>query len=437
MTNIVSMKVRKASSMKGTPKLPGDKSISHRSAMLASIALGQTRISNYSTSLDCSATLKCLTDLGVQIEQVEEDTIVSGVGVSGLSAPAAALDCGNSGTTMRLLAGILSGQNFESTLSGDESLNRRPMERIVRPLSEMGAAISSFSGHAPLRIRGRHPLRAIDYATPVASAQIKSAVLLAGLYADGVTTVTESEKTRDHTERMLELFGISVERGGPDGNSISIKAGQPISPGGFTVPADISAGAFFMVGAACLPDSDVTLLGVGMNPSRSAIIKVLNGLGVMTETAGLEDRSNEPTATIRIRGGLQGNGLGGPARISGPLIPNLIDEIPILAILGTQLSDGLEVRDAAELRHKETDRISAIVNNLKLMGADITEFPDGFAVGPSSLAGTRVDAYGDHRIAMAFAIAGLLADGETEIAGAECADVSFPGFFDTLDDLLT
>ena len=436
MTNIVSMKVRKASSIIGTPKLPGDKSISHRSAMLAAIALGDTRITNYSASLDCSATLKCLADLGVKITRVEGDVIVSGVGVSGLSSPTLPLDCGNSGTTMRLLAGILSGQEFESVLSGDDSLNKRPMERVVQPLSKMGATITSSEGHAPLKIRGRNPLKAIEYATPIPSAQIKSAVLLAGLYADSDTTVTESEKTRDHTERLLELFGLSVERGGPDRHSVSVKAGQPISPGILTVPADISAGAFFMIGAACMPGSEITLSGVGMNSSRSAIIKVLDGLGINTDITDLQEQSNEPTATIRIRGGIQMRGLGGPARLSGPLIPNLIDEIPILAVLGTQLADGLEVKDAAELRHKETDRISAIVTNLKLMGASVTEFPDGFFVEASKLTGANIESFGDHRIAMAFAIAGLLAEGETEILGAECVDISFPGFNDILNDLL-
>ena len=430
------MRLSTASTMRGEPTLPGDKSISHRAAMMSAIAIGETRISNYSASDDCSSTLKCLADLGVSVKNDREDIVVTGVGVTGLSRPSGPLDCGNSGTTMRLLAGILAGQDLDSTLTGDASLNKRPMKRIAEPLAQMGAAISLSHGHAPINIEGRNPLRAINYVTPIASAQIKSAVLLAGLYADGPTSVVEPEATRDHTERMLRHFGIAVTRPETGRHSISIAPGQPRSPGVFHVPADLSAGAFFMIGAACLPNSDITLRHVGVNPTRTAIIKVLKGLGVSVDLADEVERSGEPTATIRIKGGIDTKGTGGPARISGPLIPNLIDEIPILAVLGTQLPDGLEVRDASELRHKETDRITAIVSNLRRMGAEVVELPDGFDVKESRLTGARVESFGDHRIAMAFAIAALMADGETEIAGAECVDISFPGFFDTLNSVL-
>ncbi len=422
--------------MKGVPRLPGDKSISHRAALISAIATGETRINNYSASADCTSTLQCLKDLGVPVEVDSGSVVVTGVGRSGLSRPEGLLDCGNSGTTIRLLAGILAGQKFDSTLTGDSSLRSRPMERITAPLTEMGASITSTEGKAPLKIQGRDPLRAIDYRLPIASAQIKSAVLLAGLNADGVTTVVEKAPTRDHTERMLEWFGMSVGREERDGMRISVSNGQPVSPGLLKVPADLSAGSFFMVGAACLPGADITLEGVGMNTTRSAIVDVLKNLGVAVEIIESSVECNEPVATIRVRGGLGNPSNDLPSQINGTIIPNLIDEIPILAVLGTQLPNGLEVRDASELRHKESDRISSIVRNLKLMGADVTEYADGFHIKPSQLIGARLESYGDHRIAMAFAIAGLLADGETEIAGAECSEVSFPGFFQTLQGVV-
>lgn len=430
------MKLKRASVVFGTPELPGDKSISHRAALIAAIAEGETRIQNFSASADCVSTLNCLRNLGVRIKVKGSEVAVVGVGKTGLRRSNTPLDCGNSGTTIRLLAGILAGQDFESSLTGDDSLKSRPMERISTPLTQMGASVVSTDGHAPLKIQGRNPLNPIEFRLPVASAQIKSAILLAGLHANGETTVIESAPTRDHTERMLELFGIEVRSEDRDGKRISIRGGQPVSPGDMKIPADISAGSFFMVAAACMPGSDITLRNLGVNPTRSAIVDVMKRLGVEIDILNVDNQCNEPTATVRIRGGLQATRENVPARISGAFIPNLIDEIPILAVLGTQLANGLEVRDASELRHKESDRISSIITNLKLMGAEVTEFSDGFYVKSSNLRGARIDAYSDHRIAMAFAVAGLLADGETEIEGADCAAVSFPGFFEILQGVV-
>ncbi|MEO6050174.1 MAG: 3-phosphoshikimate 1-carboxyvinyltransferase, partial [Pyrinomonadaceae bacterium] len=337
------------------------------------------------------------------------------------------------GTTMRLLAGILAGQNFESTLTGDESLQKRPMKRIIEPLSKMGAAIVSDDFKAPLKISGKSPLRSIEYQPPVASAQIKSCLLLAGLNSAGVTTVIESIQTRDHTERMLKWFGVdvTVDKGESD-TRISVSGDAMLTANDLLVPSDISAAAFFMVAAACLEGSDITIPNVGLNPSRRAIFDVMQNLGANIELLESDEKCNEPIGSIRICGGIKYTETSAPPALRGSIIATLIDEIPILAILGTQLMDGLEVRDAAELRVKESDRIAAVVENLRRMGANVTEFPDGFKVEQSDLKGAVIDSFGDHRIAMAFGIAGLLAEGDTEISGSECADISFPGFFETL-----
>ena len=417
----------------GNIDLPGDKSVSHRSAMIAALAEGQTRIENFAASADCASTLACIEDLGVEIERDTGTVIVKGVGKSGFTKPPKPLDCGNSGTTMRLLSGILAGQNFESELIGDVSLQTRPMKRIIEPLAQMGAVIYSDEGKAPLTITGKRPLHAIEYQPPVASAQIKSCVLLAGLYSDGKTSVIEPVQTRDHTERMLRWFGVDVGSEEVEtGMRISVSGDQALTARDLVVPSDISSAAFFMVAAACLAGSDITMPNVGLNPSRRAIFDVLHTLGANLDILESDEQCNEPVAAIRVRGGLTQTDTLPPPVLRGSIIANLIDEIPILAILGTQLYDGLEIRDADELRVKESDRISAVVENLTRMGANITEFPDGFKVERSNLRGAVIDSFGDHRIAMAFAIAGLLARGETEIIGAECADVSFPGFFETL-----
>lgn len=356
--------------------------------------------------------------------------IIEGAGKEGLKAPAADLDCGNSGTTMRLLAGMLAGQNFHSGLTGDGSLKKRPMGRVVEPLERMGASIESTDGKAPLKIAGRAPLSPIEYITPVASAQIKSCVLLAGLYAAGKTTVIEREPTRDHTERMLSYLGVEVAHNRvAEGNAISVSGEARLTARDMKIPGDISASAFFIVATACLTGSEITVRDVGLNPSRTGIFEVLRGFGVNIGVENNREVCGEPVADLSITSGMTP----GHPLIAGSVIPNIIDEIPILAIFGTQLEHGLEVRGAAELRVKECDRIHAIVENLRRMGADVEEFPDGFRIGRSRLKGAAIETFGDHRIAMAFAVAGLMAEGNTSIEDAACAAVSFPAFFEMLD----
>jgi 3-phosphoshikimate 1-carboxyvinyltransferase len=426
------MKLSRASSINGVVASPGDKSISHRAALLAAIANGKTRISNFATGADCSATLNCLAALGVKIECDSQTVNITGSGKYGLNQPLQNLECGNSGTSLRLLAGILAGQDFTSTLVGDASLQSRPMRRIIAPLSEMGASILSNSNNncAPLTITGSR-LKAIEYKLPIASAQIKSCVLLAGLYANGETTVIELTPARDHTERMLEWFGVNVR---VENLRISVSGNSRLTAHDIEIPGDISAAAFFIAAAVCLEGSDITLPRVGANPTRRAFFDLLLDLGAKIELSDEREISNEPVATIRVRGGLPKT----TERlvVSGERIANLIDEIPVLAVLGTQIDGGLEVRDAAELRAKESDRIAAICENLRRMNAKVVEYDDGFRVYRSDLKASKIKTYGDHRIAMAFAIAALLADGKTEIKDAECVAVSFPGFFETLRSVI-
>ncbi len=428
------MLIRPAKCVRGEIALPGDKSISHRAAIIAAMAEGESRIDNFATSADCAATLECLRELGVSIRQKAATVWVDGVGKSGFGVSDKPLDCGNSGTTMRLMAGVLAGQNFDSVLTGDDSLQRRPMGRIMEPLSKMGAEIESANGRAPIKIHGVNPLGSISYELPVASAQIKSCILLAGLNGNGETTVIEPIPTRDHTERMLRWFGVDVREAsiGDTGKRICLSGDTRLTAADMTVPSDISAAAFFLIAACCLEDSDITVRNVGLNSTRGAVIDILRRFGADIRFENQGEQNNEPVGDVRVIAGLTART---EPLIKGDVIANLIDELPILAILGTQLEKGLEVRDAAELRVKETDRIAAIVENLRRMGAEAEEFEDGFKVRKSKLTGARVESFGDHRIAMAFAVAGLLADkGETEIIGAECVDVSFPGFFETLQD---
>jgi 3-phosphoshikimate 1-carboxyvinyltransferase len=433
---MISKKVNQASFLNGTVLLPGDKSISHRAAMFAAIANGTTRIGNFATSADCSSTLECLGALGVSHSRVGNTITMHGVGKCGFTPPTHDLDCGNSGTTMRLISGILAGQNFASTLIGDNSLQSRPMKRIIEPLGLMGSIIHSHEGKAPLTINGITPLKAIEYQPPVASAQIKSCVLLAGLHADGRTTVIEPVQTRDHTERMLAWFGVDVTiETTENGKRISVSSESELTARDLVVPSDISSAAFFMVAAACLPGSQVTMPNVGLNPSRRGVLDAMINLGADIEVIDSAENSNEPTATIIAKGGLKTTP--GENILSGEIIANLIDEVPILAILGTQLDGGIEIRDAGELRVKESDRIATVVNNLRKMGALVDEFPDGLKVARSELHGAEIDSHHDHRIAMAFAVAGLLAEGETTIHGADAADVSFPGFFETLASVIS
>ena len=427
------MKVRPANRLSSEIMLPGDKSISHRAVMMGSIADGETRISNIATSADCASTIECFRGLGISIERDGRDVVIHGKGKNGLQEPDAPLDCGNSGTTMRLVAGILAGQPFDSILTGDESLRSRPMKRIIDPLTAMGGQVESVDGRAPLTIQGRE-ITGIQYRPPVASAQIKSCVLLAGLFASGETTVIETTPTRDHTEITLRQFGVDAEVSRQaEATRISVTGDAKLQGTAVNVPGDISSAAFFMVAAASLAGSRLKLVNVGLNPTRSAVIELLRKLGVRVTIDSYSRSVGEAAGDVTIEGGIE---RGESANVlSGAIIANVIDELPVLAVLGTQLEQGLEVRDARELRVKESDRIASVVTNLRKMGADVEEFDDGFRVARSRLTGADVDSFGDHRIAMAFAVAGLLADGETTINGAECVDVSFPGFFDVLAEV--
>jgi 3-phosphoshikimate 1-carboxyvinyltransferase len=426
------MQLTSVNFLKGKLAMPGDKSISHRAGILAAISKGTTQIENFAASADCSSTLRCLSDLGVELERNGSTVVINGVGKKGLTQPKDPLDCGNSGTTIRLMSGVLSGQNFESVMTGDGSLQQRPMKRVIEPLSLMGAAIGSNGGCAPLKIYGGE-LDAVEYRLPMASAQIKSCILLAGLNANGKTTVIEPTPTRDHTERMLSWFGVEVdEETTPDGRRLTISGDKELTAKDFLVPGDVSSSAFFMVAAACLPGSSIELENVGLNPSRTAVIDALKRFGARIEILNERIQCNEPVGDILVTGGLDQSARPGKKLLSGDVIANLIDEIPILAVFGTQLDGGLEIRDARELRVKESDRIKTVVTNLRAMGAEVTEYEDGLRVERSDLKGAEIDCFGDHRIAMAFAVAGLLASGETGIIGSECAGVSYPRFFDDL-----
>lgn len=440
------MRIKPARRIRGQIVMPGDKSVSHRAAVLAAIARGESRLSNFSSGEDCASTLRCLAELGVVIRRSGVDVHITGAPGS-LQAPRSHLDCGNSGTTMRLLSGVLAATDFTSTLTGDSSLRRRPMKRIVEPLMLMGAQIFSDDGRPPLRIEGRRGLHAISYRMPVASAQVKSCILFAALAANGCTTVVEPQTTRDHTERMLGCFGVAVERhaksaAGGAATVISLEGpAQPVACSG-TVPGDMSSAAFFVAAAAMLPGSRLEIRDVGLNPTRAAFLPIVNALGAdVRAEAGDEGgcaRFNEPAGNIVVQGAVSLVPAEANASmvICGGVIPQVIDELPLLAVLGTQVSGGLSIRDAAELRHKESDRISTTVANLRAMGAEVEEYHDGLAVGgPVRLRGARIDAHGDHRIAMAFSIAALAASGESEIAGAECVNISFPEFFQLLGSI--
>jgi len=420
--------VRPARAVRGVVRIPGDKSISHRYAMLAAIAEGTSRFQNFSAARDCASTLDCVGKLGCEWKRGQDKdkdgdgTIeVHGVGPR-LNAPAEILDCGNSGSTMRMLSGILAGQPFTSELRGDESLSRRPMTRIMTPLSEMGARISSSEGgRPPLKIHGG-PLKAIHYKPEVASAQVKSCVLFAGLFADGETVVEEPMRTRDHGEIALRAFGAEVER---TGNASRIVGGQRLHPIEAHVPGDLSSAAFFLCAAALFPGSQITLPGILLNPTRARLLDILVPMGLKVSVAHLEEHQGELVGTIEARGA-EWKG----AVIAGADTAALIDEIPVLAAVAPYTAGGLEVRDAQELRVKESDRIAAVAVNLRKMGAEVEERPDGMRIpGSQHLHGAELDSFGDHRIAMAFAVAALRAEGETTIHGADAAGVSYPTFF--------
>jgi 3-phosphoshikimate 1-carboxyvinyltransferase len=426
--------IRPAKFLTGGVDLPGDKSISHRYAMLAGLAEGTSELRHFSAAADCHSTLACMQALGAEIE-TEKDTVrITGHGPRGLRESRKALDAGNSGTTMRLLAGILAGQRFSSKLTGDASLQKRPMRRVVAPLREMGADIRAREDNfAPLEIRSAN-LHPIDYQMPMASAQVKSAVLLAGLFADGVTSVTEPARTRDHTELALEEFGAHVEKNGRtvrvhglDGKTGSTQ----LRARTLDVPGDLSSAVFFIAAASLLPDSNILIHNVGLNPTRTAILDLFVEMGASISMVSLKTSHGEVIGDLSVKGAPLKGGV-----IEGQRIPLVIDELPMLAALGPYTEQGIEFRDAAELRVKESDRIAALAENLRRMGAKVKERPDGLRVegrkaGP--LHGAEIEPRGDHRIAMAFAMAALAADGTTVIRDADCAAVSFPTFFQELD----
>jgi 3-phosphoshikimate 1-carboxyvinyltransferase len=421
-------RISPASAITGAITLPGDKSISHRYAMLAAIAEGRTRIHNYSTGADCASTLGCVRALGIPVEREATEVTVSGRGLDGLQPPSETLDAGNSGSTIRMLSGILAAQPFASRIAGDESLSRRPMQRIIQPLEAMGASIAAREGRfPPLEIHSAR-LHSIDYTLPVASAQVKTCLLLAGLFADGTTVVREPARTRDHTEIALREFGAAVD---VRGRVISVESRPRLRPLDLTVPGDLSSAAFFLVAALLLPGSHIVIEGVGLNPTRSELLDCLIAMGADLRVRNLALGAGEPSGDIEVR---HSRILGGV--IEKDLTAALIDEIPVLAVLGAASQDGLIVRNAAELRVKETDRIATVAENLGRMGVAVEVFPDGLRVpGRQKFRAAELDSFGDHRIAMAFAVAALAAGGESTICGAEAAAVSFPEFFDLLDGL--
>ena len=424
-------RIRPARAFRGILTLPGDKSISHRSAILAALAEGKSEIFNYSPAADCESTLKCLRGLGVNIEEKGSAIVVDGKGLTGWAKPRKALDAGNSGTTIRLLAGALAGQEFASELTGDSSLRRRPMRRVMEPLRQMGAKIEARQDEfAPLSIHGG-ALRAIDYVPQVASAQVKSAVLLAGLFAEGETTVHEPVHTRDHTELALREMGAAIVR--QDG-AVRLQGRPKLKGRQVIVPGDLSAATFFLAATLVVPDSELIIQGVGLNPTRTAILDFLASMGAPVSVVAVASRDGELAGDINVHHGSIKGG-----KISGALTARLIDELPMLAALGPYTEEGIEIRDAKELRVKESDRIAAMSENLRKMGAEVEEFPDGLRVGGRAagrLRGATIDPHEDHRIAMAFAIAALGAEGETVIRDPGCVAISFPRFFELLENLL-
>ncbi|HPT25658.1 MAG TPA: 3-phosphoshikimate 1-carboxyvinyltransferase [Bryobacteraceae bacterium] len=411
--------------LKGTVEMPGDKSISHRYAMLASVAEGESVISNYSSGADCHSTLRCLRALGVSMMIDGREVRIQGRGLNGYAAPSGDLDAGNSGSTIRMLSGLLAGQKFTSRLCGDESLSKRPMQRIMTPLAQMGARLGARDGKfPPIEIEGGE-LRPIDYAMPVASAQVKSCILLAGLHADGETVVREPATTRDHTEVALHEFGAEVVTG-PGWAKVRGKA--KLRARELRVPGDLSSAAFFLVAGAIVPGSELIIAGVGLNPTRAALIDFLVAAGAEIRVLDIGMRNGEPVGDLLVKASSLKGG-----EISGSLAASLIDEIPVLSVLGAVSENGLVVKDAAELRIKETDRIATMADNLGRMGVKIETAPDGFTVpGRQRFGRATVDSFGDHRIGMACAIAALRAEGDVEIENAEAASVSFPEFWDTL-----
>jgi 3-phosphoshikimate 1-carboxyvinyltransferase len=420
--------IHPARNLIGTLRLPGDKSISHRYALLGGLAEGISRFRNFSTGADCASSLACMQQMGAKVTRSAD--LVEVEGCAGmLTSPGVTLDCGNSGSTMRMLTGLLAPQAGEFQLEGDASLNRRPMERVRKPLLEMGATINLTDGHAPVQIHGA-TLHGITYRTPVPSAQVKTALLLAGLQAKGSTTVSEAVRTRDHGELALRAFGAEVRR---TTDSVTIAGGQKLHGIEATIPGDMSSAAFFLCAAALFPESSLLFDQLGMNPTRATLLDVLTGLGAKINVLNLEENQGELIGTVQLTAPVQGLG---STEIRGPLAAQLIDELPVLAAIAPYTRGGIRIRDARELRVKESDRIALVARNLRAMGATVEEFEDGLDVpGGQQLHGGVVDSDGDHRIAMAFAIAALRAEGDTLIVGADAAAVSFPEFFHLLEQV--
>jgi 3-phosphoshikimate 1-carboxyvinyltransferase len=431
-----SLTITQGGFFQGTLSVPGDKSVTHRAIMLSALADGETRITGYCRGDDCLRTLQAFRAMGVEIDESPDALRVSGKGLWGLTEPDRPIDCGNSGTAIRLLIGLLSGQDFFTVLSGDDSVCRRPMGRVVKPLRSMGATIAGRKGGelAPLAVTGSR-LRGIEYASPVASAQVKSALLLAGLYADGTTHITEPRLSRDHTERMFRYFGIPLEQ---TGNTVILQ-GRPAMgwPGAkdLSVPGDLSAAAFFIVGASILPGSDITIRNVGINPTRTGMLEILTDMGADIQTFNRREQAGEPVADLRVRS----HALHG-VRIGAERIPHTIDEFPILCVAAAVADGDTDVTGAAELRVKESDRIATMASELRKMGVTIQEMPDGLSIhgsGGRALHGASCTSHRDHRVAMALAIAGLFADSPTQIHGTACIDTSFPEFHAKQLELLT
>lgn len=422
--------VRKAGALQGALHVPGDKSISHRAVMFGAISAGTTEITGFLPGADCKSTIRCFRSLGVEIEERAPDhVIVHGRGLDGLQEPGDVLDVGNSGTTIRLLSGLLAGQPFFSVLTGDASIRRRPMDRVAIPLRQMGARISGRQNGrlAPLAIGGT-ALQPIHYRSPVASAQVKSSILLAGLTCAGETSVTEPAQSRDHTERMLRGFGAEVR---VEGLTAAVRGRPRLTGRPVAVPGDISSAAFFLVAASIVPGSEVLIQGVGVNPTRTGVLDALLAMGARIERLNPRDAAGEPVADLLVRGAdLRAT------TIAGELIPRLVDEIPVLAVAACFAAGTTVIRNAEELRVKESDRIACMVAELRKLGARVEELPDGMVIeGGHPLRGAAVQSHDDHRMAMALAVAGLAADGEVQISGAGAVDVSFPGFADVLDSL--
>ena len=420
--------IRPARNVSGALRLPGDKSISHRYGMLGAFAEGTSRFSNFSTGADCASTLACMEALGAKVNRLG-DGVVEVTGVGGRVTPTdKPLDCGNSGSTMRMISGLLAPQEGSFTLIGDESLSRRPMERVRKPLELMGGKLTLTEGHAPIRIEGGK-LTAIDFTPPVASAQVKTCVLLAGLQTAGTTTVREAVRTRDHSELALKAFGAKVERGT---GFVSITGEQKLHAIEAVVPGDISSAAFFLCAAAIFPESQLVIGQLGLNPTRASLLDALTAFGAKIQVLNLEEKNSELIGTVQVTAP---EGLGS-AEIGGELAAQIIDELPVLAAIAPYSRGGIKIRNAKELRVKESDRIALVARNLKAMGAEFTEYEDGLDVpGNQKLHGAVIDSGGDHRIAMAFSVAALRAEGESIITGAESAAISFPEFFDMLNGI--